>query len=121
MMRVPPHSYRLYKTLYAFAVNRLFETWPGKITMMWLSFSTGYSCMLVMHRMGMNEERKEMEELRQLEEIERMLERAGRLRAAAANHRRGLEEAEMEEKRLRDRVGELERLRKVGKERTKGS
>lgn len=71
--------------------------------------------------MGMKEEMKELEELRQLEEIERMLERAGRLRVAAANHRKGLEEAEMEERRLRDRVGELERLRQVGKEKRKGT
>jgi hypothetical protein len=114
-MRVPPESYRLYKTLYAFAINRLFETWPGKISMMWLSFSSGYCCMWVLHRMGEKEEMKEMETLRQVEEIERMLEKAGKLRAAAANHRKGFEEAEREEKRLRERVRELERSRETAK------
>ena len=115
-MRVPPESYRLYKTLYAFAIDRLFKTWPGKISMLWLSFSSGYGCMWIFHRMGMKEELKELEELKQLEEIERMLERAGRLRSAAANHRRGLEEAESEERRLREKVREIESSRRTGNE-----
>ena len=64
----------------------------------------------------MKEELKELEELKQLEEIERMLERAGRLRSAAANHRRGLEEAESEERRLREKVREIESSRRTGNE-----
>ncbi|KAE9381267.1 hypothetical protein N431DRAFT_320557, partial [Stipitochalara longipes BDJ] len=119
-MRVPPESYRLYKTLYAFAINRLFKTWPGKISMLWLSFSSGYGCMWVLHRMGVKEEMKELEELKQLEEIERMLGKARTLRTAAANHKRGFEEAEMEEKRLRERVQELECSRETVKEMRKG-
>ncbi|KAH8770266.1 hypothetical protein BGZ57DRAFT_855944 [Hyaloscypha finlandica] len=119
-MRVPPESYRLYKTLYAFAINRLFETWPGKISMMWLLFSSGYGCMWVLHRMGEKEEMKELETLRQMEEIERMLEKAGRLRAAAAHHRKGFEETEREEKKLWERVRELKRSRETGKETRKG-
>lgn len=50
------------------------------------------------------EERKLSGELRQLEEIERMLEKAAKLRAAAAAHRKELEEAEKEEARLREQV-----------------
>ncbi|PMD39659.1 hypothetical protein L207DRAFT_24846 [Hyaloscypha variabilis F] len=118
-MRVPPESYRLYKTLYAFAINRLFKTWPGKTSMLWLSFSSGYGCMWVLHRMGMKEELKELEEMKQLEEIERMLEEAGRLRTAAANYRKGLEEAESEEKKFRERVRELEHLSEGGQDMSK--
>lgn len=118
-MRVAPQSYRLYKTLYAFAVNRLFETWPGKVSLMWLSFSSGYISMWVMHRMGESDERKELEGLKCLEEIERMLEKARRLREAAAKHRQGMNEAEKEEMRLLERVEELNRQREVEKERTK--
>lgn len=87
--------------------------------MMWLSFSSGYGLMWLMHRIGESDERKELEVLRQREEIERMLEMAGELRVAAANHRKELEEAEKEEKRLRECVGELERSRETGKEKTK--
>ncbi len=118
-MRVAPQSYRLYKTLYAFAVNRLFETLPGKVSLMWLSFSSGYVLMWVMHRMGESDERKELEGLKRLEEIERMLEKARRLREAAAKHRQGMHEAEKEEVRLLERVEELNRQREIEKERTK--
>jgi hypothetical protein len=75
--------------------------------------------MLVMHRIGESDERKELEVLRQREEIERMLERASELRLAAANHRREFEMAEKEEKRLRERVGELNRQREAVKEKKK--
>ena len=68
----------------------------------------------------MKEELKELEELKQLEEIERMLEKAGRLRSAAAIHRRGLEEAEREERRLREKVQEMEHLRGTEKKMAKG-
>ena len=67
----------------------------------------------------MKEELKELEEMKQLEEIERMLEEAGRLRTAAANYRKGLEEAESEEKKLRERVRELERLSEGGQDMNK--
>jgi hypothetical protein len=118
-MRVAPQSYRLYKTLYAFAVNRLFETLPGTVSMMCLSFSSGYVLMWVMHRMGESDERKELEGLKRLEEIERMLDKARRLRAAAAKHRQGMAEAEKEEMRLLERVEELNRQREVEEERRK--
>jgi hypothetical protein len=119
-MRVAPQSYRLYKTLYAFAVNRLSETLPGKISMMWLSFSSGYILMWVMHRMGESDERKESEGLKRLEEIERMLEKARRLRAAATKHQRWMDEAEKEEMRLLERVEELYRQRELEEETRKG-
>jgi type II secretory pathway component PulJ len=114
-MRVPPQSYRLYKTLYAFAYNRLCRTWPGKITLICLSFISGYGCASVFNRMMTKEERMMAEEMRQLEKIERMLERAARLRAAAAAHRRELGEAEKEEARLREMVGEWDNTRESSK------
>ena len=70
--------------------------------------------------MGEKDQMKELETLRQMEEIERMLEKAGRLRAAAANHRKGFEETEREEKKLWERVRELKRSRETGKETKKG-
>lgn len=84
--------------------------------MMWLSFSSGYVLMWVMHRIGESDERKEMEGLKRLEEIERMLEKARRLRTAAAKHQRGMDEAEKEEMRLLERVEELYRQRELEKE-----
>jgi len=75
--------------------------------------------MWVMHRMGESDERKELEGLKRLEEIERMLEKARRLGAAAAKHRQGMHEAEKEEMRLLEKVEELNREREVEKERTK--
>ena len=55
------------------------------------------------------EERKLLEEMRQLEEIEMMLEKVASLRAAAAAHRQGLQDAENKEARLRKKVKEWER------------
>jgi hypothetical protein len=110
-MRVPPESYRLYKTLYAFAYSRLCSTWPGKISLMSLSFISGYGCAWALHRMMSHEERKLSEEMRQLEEIEMMLMKAASLRDAAAAHRKGLQEAENEEARLREKVRKWENSR----------
>jgi hypothetical protein len=108
-MRVPPQSYRLYKTLYAFAYNRLCRTWPGKISLLWLAFTSGYGCAWSINQIMTREERKLSGELKQLEEIEKMLEKAANLRAAAAAHRRELQEAEKEEARLREAVREAAR------------
>jgi len=120
-MRVPPQSYRLYKTLYAFAYNRLFQTWPGKVSILCLSFISGYGCASVLDGMMTEEVRKLAEETRQLEEIERRLEKAASLRAEAAARWRELGEVEKEELRLREGVREWERVRGTEKRRTKDS
>jgi hypothetical protein len=105
-MRVPPQSYRLYKTLYAFAYNRLCQTWPGKLSLLGLSFAAGYGSAWTVERLMTGEERKLSEEMQQLKEIEGMLEKAASLRAAASVHRQELQEAENEEARLREKVRE---------------
>jgi len=57
-----------------------------------------------------SEETKLSTEMKQLDEIERMLEKAANLRFAAAARRVGLEAAEKGELRLREKVGEWEML-----------
>lgn len=63
-----------------------------------------------------SEETKHSQEMKQLEEIERMLEKATRLRVAAAARRVGLDAAEKEESNLRERVREWEKSHGRSKE-----